>query len=65
MVRKGVMLVPRISFFFCSRWSGGVGVKRWTINLKIRGSIPDLARTFLRHFVFPTELEVSWFETQR
>ena len=42
-------------------WSCGVVAKHWSINPEARDSIPGLARTFLRHFVFPTQLEVNWF----
>ena len=46
-------------------WCGNVVVKRLTINPEGRGSIPGLVGNFLRHLVFPTQLEVKWFETRR
>ena len=46
-------------------WCGTVVVKRLTINPQVRGSIPGLVGNFLRHLVFPTQLEMNWFETQR
>ena len=46
--------------FCCS-----VVVNCLTINPEVRGSIPSLVGNFLRHLVFPTHLEVNWFETQR
>ena len=37
-------------------WGGSVAVKCWTISPVVRGSIPDLVRTFLRHFVFAIQV---------
>ena len=37
----------------------------WTIIPEVPGSPPGLVRTFLRYFMFPIQLEVNWFETQR
>ena len=44
---------------------GSLVVKRFTINPEVQGSIPSPVGNFLRHLVFPTHLEVNWFETQR
>ena len=46
-------------------WSASVMVKGWTINPEVRGSISGLVGKFLRHLVFPTQLQLNWFETQR
>ena len=43
-------------------WNGSVVVKRLAINPEVRGSIPGLVGNFLRHLVFPTKIEVNWFE---
>ena len=40
-------------------WSGSVEIKRWTTDPEVRGSIPDLTRTFLKHCVFPNQLEMN------
>ena len=69
-----ILLFPQC--FQKPAFTGSLNISAWVymyaehwcilaINPEIRGSIPGLVGNFLRHRVFPTQLEVNWFETHR
>ena len=56
---KGPMCVVKGKFLPNDKMRWCTVVKCWTIDPEVRGLIPGLARTFLRQFMFPTQVEVQ------